>query len=802
MKYSAQQRPLGPHRVAHLATLSIDNVESIVTNLTCSLDVSVSDEVFENLAQFLYDEYNIINNINSIKQLTEHYNSCKTRYEALYKKIEELLDLFDLDDLESVRLTRRENRKLFHMGQDTTIVVTDLIDSYIVRLIDTVHPRSYRYLYKAMAQFLYEISGTSWNQNLRDKFQQFSLVILSLGKIYDDIRGNDDFIMEQEREAFTRLQTPDIELSEELKAILDSVLDDIYDESQRFPYVADLQRQLRIGKYLESPFNEDVDYHVSLRSTGTKVNGIAQKGLIASIVETDPLIETMKEFDEAVGYHSYYLRDNIRNGYSVKQYNRKTISIEQHKLKRRIIYMCANAIQDRAQWYHNRLARFIDSLPSDCTFRQWNGIQRALIATSPEQVRSHQWNIYSLDLSNATDTLSRQYQQICIDMVMPNLGKFWSQLVFHDHTFVFHDKTEKVLSPKRGQPQGYKSSFPAFALAHHMLMRMVMKLHGLENMRPEDFYRVLGDDSLITVKDPDKSIMYDYIRLCGLVGWECHEDKGYKFFYDSDEHASAEFAKVRVMDGKVFTPVPLMLMLNSNKPSAKLSTCLFNIKRGLVDSSLSSLVKRLQNMGEVLSETYIHTMDLLAFFGYGDFKHVQTSLDHVDNEEAISFLQAFYKIKLRGTILEQWLPSQLIGDASYSIKDKDPFIGLENEEKFLSIFDIPDNHKYWYLVYKNEELIHCLDSIFGEQISNKGILGLELSESDRSIIYSACELLMDDISSIKDGTDVFIKTLTSAINILDHYNPRSESRCSQRDSDYINDICNYFEQISFDRFIA
>lgn len=801
MKYSVQQRPLSPHRVASLATLSIDHVESIVSNLTQSLDVSVSGEVFENLVQFLYSEINTINNLNSIKQMTEHYDACKLRYEAMYTKIEELLDLFDLEDLESVELTRRENRKLFQVGRDTTIVVTDLIDTYIVQLISTVHPRSYKYLYKAMAQFLLEEAELQWNQNSRSKFQQFSLVLLSLGKVYDDIRGNDDFIMQQEKEALVRLQTPDLELSEELTNLLDSVLEDIY-STDRLPYVADIKRQIRIGKYLESSFDEDKDFHISLRSTGTRVNGIGQKGLIASIVETDPLIEEMKDFDNKVGYHSYYLSDNTVEGYTIKQYDRKTISIEQHKLKRRIIHMCSNPIQDRAQWYHNRLARFVDSLPSDCTFRQHSGIQRALIATSPEQVRVHKWNIYSLDLSNATDTLSRQYQQICIDLVMPNLGQYWSKLVFHDHTFVFHDKSEATLSQRRGQPQGYKSSFPAFALAHHILMRMLMKLHGLEMMKPEDFYRVLGDDSLITVCDPDKSIMYDYIKLCGLVGWECHEDKGYKFFYDSDEHASAEFAKVRVMDGKVFTPVPLMLMLNTHKRSAQLATCLFNIKRGVVDSNLGSLVRRLQNMGNNLSEDYIHTMDLLAYFGYGDFKHVQSSLDQVDDEDAISFLQAFYKIKLRNTILEQWLPSSVIGDASFSKKEKDPFIGLENEEEFLSIFNIPDNHKYWYLVYKNEELINCLDSIFGEQVANKGVLGLELDEKERSIIYSACELLMDDISSIKNGTDIFIQTLTSAIDILGKYNPRSESRCSQRDSDYVDDICTCYAQVSFDRFIT
>lgn len=787
----------------HMATLSVDNIESTVRNLLYSLDVSVSDQVFENLINFMIDEYNIVRNINSSKQLQEHYDACKNRYELLYKKVEEILDYLQIEDVESVSLARNESKKIYHLGTDTTINFQTYIEDFIINLIDQVHPRSYKELYKALGQYLLDLEGASRNQ-VYNLVRQFSLVILSLGKIYDDIRGDFQFINEQETAALERLSQDDIQLSNELIVLLDDVIEDIY-ENPNLPYIRDISRGIKTGKYLESPYNEDEDIHISLRSTGTKVNGIGQKGLLASIVEYDPLKEKCKDFDSKVGYISNYLTEDEINSIpelTVKQYSRKTISIEQHKLKRRIIHMCANPIQDRAQYYHNRIARFVRGLPSDCTFDQDRGIQRALVVTSRREVELRHWNVYCLDLSNATDTLSRQYQQICIEILMPNLGQYWSDIVFDDHIFCKYDRTEEILSQKRGQPQGYKSSFPAFAWAHHILMRMLMKLHHLEQMRPEEFYRVLGDDSLISVEDYDRSVMYDYIKLCSLVGWECHEHKGYKFFYDSDEHASAEFAKVRVMDGKVFTPVPLMLMLNSYKPSAAMACCLHNIKRQELNPDIGLFITRLSRMGYEISSDISRIIHLLAYYKLGDFKYLTGDIHEPTLEEGIVFMQSYFINKLKGTLLEQWAPSDYIGDASKSNKIQDPFMGYEYEEMLLNIVPISDNHKYWYLIYKNEALIEALDSIFGKSTTNKAVVGLSLTTEELDKVYAACELIMDDINTMSQGADHFLITLLEAIKVLENYNPRSESRCSQRDSDYVSSIAEKYSEMEFDRIFA
>lgn len=787
----------------HMATLTVDNVESIVRNLLLSLDVSVSDQVFENLINFMFDENNIVLHLNSSKQLQEHYDACKTRYECLYKKVEEILDYLQIEDVESIHVTRHGDKHVFNFGNDTTINFQTYIEDFVINLIDQVHPRSYKYLYKALGQFLMDISGET-RVGAYEHTRQFCLVILSLGKIYDDIRGDFQFINEQETAAIERLSHEDIELSDELIELLDSVIDDIYD-NPNLPYIRDIARGIKTGKYLESSYDEDQDIHISLRSTGTKVNGHGQKGLLASIVEFDPLVDKCKEFDTLVNFHSHYLtKDEIESipGLKVKQYSRKTISIEQHKLKRRIIHMCANPIQDRAQWYHNRIARFIRQLPSDCTFDQDRGIQRALVVTSAREVNSHQWNVYCLDLSNATDTLSRQYQQICIDILMPNLGQYWSDIVFDDHVFCKHDRSEVILSQKRGQPQGYKSSFPAFAWAHHILMRMLMKLHHLEYMRPEEFYRVLGDDSLISVKDDDRTIMYDYIHLCSLVGWECHDDKGYKFFFDSDEHASAEFAKVRVMDGRVFTPVPLMLMLNGYKPVSAMACCLHNIKRQQLSSDITRFINRLSDLGYSVDPETEKVINLLAYYKLGDFKYLTGDIHEPSSEEGLVFMQAYFLSKLKGTILEQWAPSDYIGDASKKENISDPFMGYEYEEKLLSIVSISDDHKYWHLIYKNEALINALDSIFGKSTTNKGVVGLNLGAQELDKIYAACELIMDDINTMSQGAEYFLNTLQEAISILENYNPRSDSRCSQRDSDYVNSIAEKYQRLEFNRLFA
>jgi hypothetical protein len=172
-----------------------------------------------------------------------------------------------------------------------------------------------------------------------------------------------------------------------------------------------------------------------------------------------------------------------------------------------------------------KIWEYLAAVPTDCTHRQEAGAQWALEQLSKGKT------VYSVDLSNATDAFPYAFQR----SVLKDLGASHSLIEILDFVAqgkwcLPHDWNKGTyVSWTVGQPLGLLPSFGAFALTHNALLYGIC---GKLKRKPEDTFRILGDD--IVIVDADVNRLY---RQClKAIGVKISESKT----FESDHYA--EFA--------------------------------------------------------------------------------------------------------------------------------------------------------------------------------------------------------------------------------------------------------------------
>jgi hypothetical protein len=293
-------------------------------------------------------------------------------------------------------------------------------------------------------------------------------------------------------------------------------------------------------------------------------------GVFASCIEPDYFLENYPEsnFDSIVSFKQRYKIDleDLIEEYSIKSQRRFSVSIDQKKPKPRVIHPLNNSEQDRLKYFHILIESVLTNVASDCTFDQSKGPSyiKSTMVQHPE------WAIYSLDLTSATDTFNIGLQYIIIkDLILNNHPQ--SQQLADDWLNMMTSKTSIRIGDERiefqftnGQPQGFLSSFPAFALEHHLVMLTVLRKFS-PGIPAEQFYRVLGDDSLIVSRDDKSEIPDLYIKYVNSANVECNISKGYLYNPSNPDRQVkiAEFAKHLILDGSELTPIPYKLITTS-----------------------------------------------------------------------------------------------------------------------------------------------------------------------------------------------------------------------------------------------
>jgi hypothetical protein len=413
--------------------------------------------------------------------------------------------------------------------------------------------------------------------------------ILTVSKVYELMNPSGSARQKYLNDAEELLTSQPLDRSSDkykyYRSVLYSVFDDI--REGQLEYIQDMKKALdKTESFRHSKYDPQRDFYASLKGTAQRDYTGESKSLLSSCFEVDLLKDLVFQYDTDIGYISYY--PPLRDGYHKDKLSIiRTILINNPgKFKPRIIHIGDNPTQDRCMYIHRRLKALLKELPEDVTSNQNDGrefLQQLTLEWFINPDPKKRIGIYCYDFSNATDTLDQGFQYDVLKFVFnQNVADFWQVVSSADKLIQDIDGNYHRYQQKCGQPQGLLGSFNAFALAHHFIFLMEMKIMGITDKSAAAFYRVLGDDSVSNSIEPESEMSEKYAgsdeldiprTSMEMVHFDiCKNFAGFKINYDKSEsthwnsaEAKLDFAKVTYRNGQLFTPIPFRLAMNYAK---------------------------------------------------------------------------------------------------------------------------------------------------------------------------------------------------------------------------------------------
>jgi hypothetical protein len=227
----------------------------------------------------------------------------------------------------------------------------------------------------------------------------------------------------------------------------------------------------------------------------------------------------------------------LRKGASkTKGYHSKLAIKREKGGKDRVFAMVDYWTQITLKPLHRSLGNILATISQDCTFDQSKGVELLKQWT-------REGSAISLDLSNATDRFPMQLQVAVMERLTDSdFTQAWRNLMV-DRDFIYKGKPYRWAT---GQPLGAHSSWPSFAISHHIVMRAAYQKAGID---PKDQYLLLGDD--MAAKNSEAILHYcNYLQQLGVA---ISPTKGLKAY-------SCEFAKRIFWRGYEVSPVPVPML--------------------------------------------------------------------------------------------------------------------------------------------------------------------------------------------------------------------------------------------------
>jgi len=210
---------------------------------------------------------------------------------------------------------------------------------------------------------------------------------------------------------------------------------------------------------------------------------------------------------------------------------RKLSVVRDKEGKQRVIAIFDYWSQTALRPVHDWLFSILRTIKQDCTFNQ-SAFLMKIDMTGP---------FFSLDLTSATDRFPIWLQEKVLAFKLgPVKAKAWRDILC-DHKF--KNPYGDPVSYEAGQPMGAYSSWAAFTLTHHMVVKYCIATLKA----PKDCYVMLGDDIVISNKD----VAEMYKDVIHSLGVEISTSKSHE-----SEH-TFEFAKRWFHKGVEVTPFPL-----------------------------------------------------------------------------------------------------------------------------------------------------------------------------------------------------------------------------------------------------
>lgn len=503
-------------------------------------------------------------------------------------------------------------------------------------------------------------------------------------------------------------------------------------------YCRDFATALRKVRSKGFHFSEE-DYYLSNKSDPAINKNFKnlKSSLLKSVFEYDPFKGC--SFDRVTGYQSRYLSKEEALAIGTQEMMAVTRMITNpSKCKGRGIHLSYNAIQDRCNLIHRVLQEFLNLLKTDCTTHQTRGVQFIQARSFRKRRETEGYNLYAADFTNATDTLSQYVQELVLSHIFGSeITEFWHELASMPKVFKWHLKRKgTVYYQASGQPQGFLGSFDAFALVHHVVMLCTMQIMGLSDRAPEDFYRVLGDDSAICTIVPDRacplretlmdsefkpvlgrSVLDTYFALSLWCNFIVNFDKTTVVF-DSDPIALIDFAKVTVREGRVFSPIPVRLFYNSMGVSENtlVPGFLWNANHeGWVNKTyLRGELERVSNLPAKFIDSLYFGGSIPCF----DSLYLEQDRDEVfQGRVALSYIIASIQQNVICSFLPDSIKEGLVRQNRPTRDYYQAFVtsGKKVREDFERSIEIPSlscEHKIFYAILKNRDIEEYLKSAF------------------------------------------------------------------------------------------
>lgn len=606
------------------------------------------------------------------------------------------------------------------------------------------HLSEYKYLAHAMvtlSSHLVRVDGISVNDLI--SYHMLFEFLITMGKIFELMNPAGEVRQKYLDDAEEMLTSEPLNVYDENYQHYDSILHEVFEDIKagKKSYIRDMRDAIdKCGEFLHSKFDPKFDYYTSLKGTAqSKYTGI-KESLISSCLEVDVNKDNYSEYDEHIGYISYYpSRDPEFQG---EIPTTRTILINNPgKFKPRIIHIGDNPTQDRCAYIHRRLKRLLHFLPEDSTEHQERGrsfLKRQTAEWFLEQDKLQKRGIYCFDFSNATDTLDQHFQHEVLEFIFdPIVANFWDKVSQNDKYIQVVNGGYKLYHQTCGQPQGLLGSFDAFALAHHFIFLMDMKLLGLEEHSAREFYSILGDDSVCTSIVPEyeyflpdnrqvdsegiqrSEIELVHFGICeSFAGFKVNYDKSDSTHWDSGE-AKLDFAKVTYRNGSLFTPIPFRLAMNySSGQDAKLAVAIWRGDRhdpyakdymDLILESCDPIVRDIVKSG---------TIPYLDQFKDESIKYNSSWLARLRYATAV-------------THLSMALSFSIVNDRKRDVASFDIFeetMRLMFRRKVRNqINNVDPNHKIFMIMEENAEIIQLMHNIYDQDSLDDKYLTLACS---------------------------------------------------------------------------
>jgi len=218
-----------------------------------------------------------------------------------------------------------------------------------------------------------------------------------------------------------------------------------------------------------------------------------------------------------------------------KSYHSKLAAIQAPACKTRIVALGDYFTQVPLAFVHQKCMNVLRSLKSDGTKSHRQCATRLGIGSENRR-------FVSIDISSATDRFPLFLQVPIIEIMFPGLGEIWGALVSSRQFFTPKGFVQYAV----GQPMGFLSSWPAFALSNHILARMACYNAGFRGKDgfAKPMYRLVGDDIVFVRTEAAQ----EYRKLLSILG------VGYTMPEFKDK-GSFEFCKRYYYRGQDVSPV-------------------------------------------------------------------------------------------------------------------------------------------------------------------------------------------------------------------------------------------------------